>query len=239
MSYPRASVRNNISKYRERWQLPCCAVQCNVVIVRRLRRAPSRLRDGKLLRPSKDATLRGWLRSQLRVKLSLLSGRIQQPGSRRRPSVALTRSRWTAPPSVVAALQAFGLQPTEPALVQASFHLAGQTAMSGARNPLPDWQAPDSAAPAADNIRRIWPTTCFWPTSRIWPPAHDNAAPSLCDQPSPVRREQGDPTLLGGLAMGQGSLWISARRRARNQGSGIRDQEISEILDARPLMLDI
>ena len=114
------------------------------------------------------------------------NGRIQQPGSRRRPLAALTRSRWMAPPSVIAALQTFEPQPTEPEPDRGSFPLAGRTATSCARNLLRDWQAPDSAAPAADNIRRIWPTRCFWPTARISPPERDNAAPPLCDQPSPA-----------------------------------------------------
>src|SRR5690349_8061850 len=94
------------------------------------------------------------LRSHLRAMLSLLSGRIQQRGSRLRPSAALTRSRWTALPFAIAALQTSGLRPTEPALVRRAFRLAGRTAMSGARNLLPGWQAPDNAAPTADNIRR-------------------------------------------------------------------------------------
>lgn len=164
VSYPRAPARNNISKYSDRWQLPCCAVRC-----RTARGSPAVAKTG--------------------TAGAGPNGRIQQPGSRLRTWAALTRSRWMAPSSAIAALQTSGLRPTEPALVHGSFRLAERKATSGARNPLPDWQAPYSAAPAADNIRRTWLTRCFWPTTRILSPEHDNAAPPLCDQPWPACRE--------------------------------------------------
>jgi hypothetical protein len=156
-----------------------------------------------------------------------LSGRIQQPGSRLPPSAASTRSRWMKRPSAIAALQTSGLRPTEPALDRRLFPLAGQRARCGARSLLPDWQAPDSAAPAADNIRRIWQTMCSWPKARIWPPEHDNAAPSLCDQPLPACREQEEPTLIGRSAMGQGGLWISARSCAGGRSRPCRPKVAS------------
>jgi hypothetical protein len=85
--------------------------------------------------------------------------------------------------------------------------------MAAARNLPRDWRARDSAAPAADSIRQISWTTYFWPTARILLPAHDNAAPPLCDQPSPAHGRNGlnrVASLLGRSAMGQAGLWINA-----------------------------
>src|SRR5215469_7941912 len=84
--------------------------------------------------------------------------------------------------------------------------------MAAARNLPRDWRARDSAAPAADSIRQISWTTYFWPTARILLPAHDNAAPPLCDQPSPAHGRNGlnrVASLLGRSAMGQAGLWIN------------------------------
>src|SRR5689334_12621528 len=55
--------------------------------------------------------------------------------------------------------------------------------------------------------------TCSWTTVRIWPLGHDTAAPPLCDPPLLARRDEEQPNLLAGSAMGQGGLWISVPRR--------------------------
>jgi len=162
-------LRNNISKFRDRWQLACCALQRGTVCrpsagsKAALKMQLLRAEDRQSARAADPTTL---------TYVQALSGRIRRSVSPRPPSAASTRSPWTEPPFAIAALQTSALRPIGPELDSRLYCflgrwtvcclvccLAGRKATIGVRNLLRDWRARENAAPAADNIRRTWPTT--------------------------------------------------------------------------------